>query len=173
MFRSGGWPRLAAALSLCLLGACGSAVERMLPGSAPIEVTEVRRLVSCNSDGPQTRLYLLADNNAVWAWEHSRKVDLIGVDPLPTAGAYVLVEMGVQQGGGYGLAISRRAQIDNGLVITLSASLLTPDSGQAAVQAATSPCVLVALPQGTYHGVDLRDPSGNLLGRADVAAAVQ
>jgi len=172
MFRSGGWPRLAAAL-LCVLDACGSPPERLLPGSAPIEVTEVRRLVSCNSDGPQTHLYLLADRDAVWAWEHARRVDLIGVDPLPTAGAYVLVEMGVQQGGGYGLAISRRAQIDNGLVITLSASLLTPDSSQAATLAVTSPCVLVALPQGTYHGVDLRDPSGNLLGRADVAAAVQ
>ena len=171
MFRSGGWPRLAAALLPCLLGACAS-LSAMLPGSAPIEVTEVRRLVSCNSDGPQMRLTLLADREAVRAWQHGHNVDLIGVDPLPAAGAYVLVEMGVRMSGGYGLAISRRAEID-GHVIKLSASLLTPDAGQATTQMVTSPCVLVALPQGTYHGAELRDPAGNLLARADAVAPVQ
>jgi len=171
MFRSEGWPRLAAALLPCLLAACGS-LSRMLPTSAPIEVSEVRRLVSCNSDGPQPRLSLLADREAVRAWQQAHNVDLVGVDPLPAAGAYVLVEMGVRLSGGYGLAISRRAEID-GHRITLSASLLSPDAAQAAAQMVTSPCVLVALPQGTYRGVELRDPAGNLLARADAVAPVQ
>ena len=167
----GGLLRLAAALSPCLLGACG-ALSTMLPVGQSIEVSEVRRLVNCNSDGPQTRLYLLADREAVRIWQHDHNVDLVGVDPLPAAGAYALVEMGVHMSGGYGLAISRQAGFSGG-VVGLSASLFSPDAGQAAVQMVTSPCVLVALPPGSYRGVELRDPAGSLLAKADAAAPVQ
>ncbi|WP_157572489.1 protease complex subunit PrcB family protein [Nevskia soli] len=168
---SKGLPRFAAALSACLFAGCGSLPE-VLQGSSSIEVAEVRRLLNCNSDGPQTRLSLLADREAVRAWQGSHNVDLVGVDPLPEAGAYALVEMGVHMSAGYGLAISRRAQI-SGLTITLSASLLSPDAGEAAAQMLTSPCVLVALPHGTYRAAELRDPAGNLLARADAATPVQ
>ena len=168
---SGELPRLAAVLSSCLLTACAS-LSNLLPSGQSIEVSEVRRLVSCNSDGPQARLSLLADREAVRAWQRSHNVDLVGVDPLPEAGAYALVEMGVRMSGGYGLAISRQARLNDG-VVSLSVSLFSPDAGQAAVQMVTSPCVLVVLPQGSYHGVELRDPAGGLLAKADAAAPVQ
>jgi len=102
MLVPGGLPRLAAVLSSGLLAACAS-LSTMFPSGQSIEVSEVRQLVSCNSDGPQARLYLLADREAVRAWQREHKVDLVGVDPLPAAGAYALVEMGVRMSGGYGL----------------------------------------------------------------------
>ncbi|MFI4979557.1 MAG: hypothetical protein ACHQIO_04360 [Nevskiales bacterium] len=85
MLVSKGLPRCAAALSACLLAGCG-ALPEVMQGSSSIEVAEVRRLLSCNSDGPQTRLSLLANREAVRAWQGSHNVDLIGVDPLPDAG---------------------------------------------------------------------------------------
>lgn len=172
MFRPGEWPRLAAALLSSLLGGC-AALSGMLADGEPIQVSEVRRLLSCNSDGPQARLSLLADREAVRAWQHGHNVDLIGVDPLPAAGAYVLVEMGVRMSAGYGVAVSRDARLDGG-VVHLNASLFSPDPGQVTAQVVTSPCVLVALPPGgSVRAVELRDPAGNLLGRADAVAAVQ
>src|SRR5882672_9210779 len=115
MLVPGGLPRLAAVLSSGLLAACAS-LSTMFPSGQSIEVSEVRQLVSCNSDGPQARLYLLADREAVRAWQREHKVDLVGVDPLPAAGAYALVEMGVRMSGGYGLAISRQAGFSGGVV---------------------------------------------------------
>ena len=171
MFHRRGWPRLTAALLPCLLGAC-AALDGMLPGGKTIEVSEVRRLLSCNSDGPQAHLTLLADREAVRAWQRGHNVDVVGVDPLPAAGAYVLVEMGVRLSAGYGLAVSRQAGFSGGMV-SLNASLFSPDAGQMTAQMVTSPCVLVALPPGAYRAVELRDPAGSLLARADAAAPVQ
>ncbi|MBV8063328.1 MAG: protease complex subunit PrcB family protein, partial [Nevskia sp.] len=117
---------------------------------------------------------LLADPEAVRAWQEGRKLELIGVDPLPSPGPFVLVEMGVRLSAGYGIFVSREASL-NDTTVRLNASLLTPDPGQAAAaaQVVTSPCVLVALPPGSYRAAELRDPAGTLLARADVVAPVQ
>ncbi|HWY24134.1 MAG TPA: protease complex subunit PrcB family protein [Nevskia sp.] len=141
------------------------------PGDA-MHVLEARRLAVCNSDGPQTRVSLLADREAVRVWQRAHNVDLVGVDPLPTDGPYVLVEMGVRLSAGYGIAVSREARLDGGTA-RLSASLLTPAPGAAVAEVVTSPCTLVALPPGVYRAVELRDPAGALLARADAAAPVQ
>jgi hypothetical protein len=160
--------RLAAGLVVCALGGC-STMSQWFGGDA-LQVSEVRRLSVCNSDGPQPRVSLLADREAVRAWQHSHNVDLIGVDPLPAAGAYVLVERGVRLTAGYGIAVSRQASVSGG-VVQLSATLFAPDPGQMTAQMVTSPCVLVALPAGSYRGVQLRDPAGTVL--ADTATPVQ
>ncbi|MDR3418732.1 MAG: hypothetical protein P4L83_21370 [Nevskia sp.] len=136
-------------------------------GGQPIAVQEVRRLAVCNSDGPQAKVTLFAHRDAVLAWQQARGVDLAGEDPLPSAGAYVLAEMGVRTSAGFGLAISRQASVSGGGEVTLNATLFSPDSAQAAAPSATSPCVLVALPDGVYHGAELRDPAGSLLARVE------
>jgi hypothetical protein len=161
-------PRLAAAgAALCALSACSTLRQWT---SSPLDVSQVRVLQNCNSDGPQTRVSLFASPEEVRAWQERHKVDLIGVDPLPDAGAYVLVEMGIHVNTGYGLAISRQAGDNDGLV-QLQATLFSPPYGQTTPQKVISPCVLVALPAGRYRGVEVRDPAGALL--ADVAAPVQ
>jgi hypothetical protein len=137
-----------------------------------VHVVEIRREAVCNSDGPQPRLSLLADADAVRAWQHAHNVELIGTDPLPSPGPFALVEMGVRLSAGYGIAVSREAAVSGG-VLRLSASLLTPGAGQATAEVVTSPCVLVALPPRSYRGAELYDPSGSLLARADAIAPVQ
>lgn len=160
-------PRLAAGAALCAMAAC-STLERWT--SSPLQVSQVRALQNCNSDGPQPRVSLLADREAVRAWQERHKVDLIGVDPLPDAGAYALVEIGIHTSTGYGLAVSRQAAA-GGEVVQLQATLFSPEYGQTTPQVVNSPCVLVAFPPGHYRGVEVRDPAGNLL--ADVTAPVQ
>lgn len=161
-------PRFAAGLMACALAGC-STMSQWLGGDS-LEVSEVRRLNLCSSDGPQARVSLFADREAVRAWQHGHNVELIGVDPLPAAGAYVLVEMGVRLTAGYGVAVSRQASVSGGIV-HLSATLFAPEPGQMTAQMVTSPCVLVALPAGNYRGVQLRDPAGSVL--ADTATPVQ
>lgn len=160
-------PRLAAGMGLWALAAC-STFEQWT--SAPLQVSQVRVLQNCNSDGPQPRVSLFADREAVRAWQERHKIELIGVDPLPEAGAYALIEIGIHTSAGYGLAVSRQAGVSGG-VVRLQATLFSPEYGQTTAQLVNSPCVLVALPPGRYRGVEVRDPAGTLL--ADVTAPVQ
>jgi hypothetical protein len=159
-------------LVLWTLAGCSSLGGLMGDEGEMVHVAEIRREAVCNSDGPQPRLSLLADGDAVRAWQHAHNFDLIGADPLPSPGPFAVVEMGVRLSAGYGIAVSRQATV-SGSVLRLSASLLTPDARQAAAQMVTSPCVLVALPPRAYRGAELYDPSGRLLARADAAAPVQ
>jgi hypothetical protein len=169
---AGGLPRgVAAALWLPLAGC--SMLGGMIPQDGdPAHVLEIRRLAVCNSDGPQTRLTLLSDREAVRAWQHAHNVDLVGVDPLPSGGPYVLVELGVRMSAGYGVAVSREAGVSGG-TLRLNASLITPGPGQPVAEVVTSPCALIALPPGSYRAAELRDPAGALLARADAAPPVQ
>jgi hypothetical protein len=161
-------PRLAAAgAALCALSACSTLRQWT---SSPLDVSQVRVLQNCNSDGPQTRVSLFASPEEVRAWQERHKVDLIGVDPLPLAGAYALVEMGIHTRTGYGLAVSRQAAVDDGIV-ELRATLFSPEYGHDTPQIVNSPCVLVAFPAGRYRGAEVRDPAGAVL--ADVTAPVQ
>jgi hypothetical protein len=169
MFRSARTPLLAAALLSSLLGAC-SFEPWTLGTRQAIEVAEVRRLTDCHSQGAEARLTLLADREAVGIWQHVRDVNIVGVDPLPDAGAYVLAELGERATAGYGLAIARQAMLSDG-VVSLGASLFAPDAADPATPPqATSPCVLVALPEGRYRAAELYDPAGKLLARADPSA---
>jgi len=167
---AGGLPRAAAFALWLALSACS--MLGMVPDGDPVHVLEIRRLAVCNSDGPQAHLTLLSDREAVRAWQHAHNVDLVGVDPLPSSGPYVLVEMGVRLSAGYGVAVSREATVSAG-TLRLNASLISPDPGQPVAQMVTSPCALLALPPGSYHAAELRDPAGALLARADAAAPVQ
>ncbi len=169
---AGGLPRWVAATLWLPLAGC-SMLGGVIPQDGdPAHVLEIRRLAVCNSDGPQTRLTLLSDREAVRAWQHAHNVDLVGIDPLPTAGPYVLVEMGVRMSAGFGVAVSREASVSGG-TMRINASLITPDPGQPAAEMVTSPCALIALPPGSYRAAELRDPAGRVLARADAAPPVQ
>jgi hypothetical protein len=117
----------------------------------------------------QARLTLLPTVEAVETWQQAHKVDLIGVDPLPVAGAYLLAELGPRDSAGYGLAIANQAAISGG-VLGLGATLFTPDPAAPPPTEATSPCVLVALPEGNFRAIELHDPQGKLLARMDAPA---
>jgi predicted small secreted protein len=150
-------------LAAALAGAAGlTACSTVGVGSdhnGNIEVNEVRRLAVCNSQGTSTELSLFPDATAVADWQKSRGIDLIGAEPLPSAWVYVLIELGTRDTTGYGLAVSRDAKLEDGNA-KLDATFFTPAPGDPVSSTASSPCVLVTLPPGNYHSVQLSDPSG-------------
>jgi hypothetical protein len=141
------------------LAACGTLGIGSDSGGGNIQVSEVRRLAVCNSQGKSTELSLFPDATAVADWQKSRGVDLIGAEPLPEAWVYVLIELGARDTTGYGLAVSREAGVSEGSA-RLSATFFTPAADDPVSSTVSSPCVLVALPPGNYHSVQLADPSG-------------
>jgi protease stability complex PrcB-like protein len=149
---------LAAAAGLCACSSIGIGSDR---GSGSIDVSEVRRLAVCNSQGSSTELSLFPDATAVADWQKSRGIDLIGAEPLPSAWVYVLIELGTRDTTGYGLAVSRAALLSDGNA-KLNATFFAPAPDDPVTSTASSPCVLVALPPGSYHSVQLSDPSGTV-----------
>ena len=143
------------------LSAC-STLSSVFSSEKSVTVDEVRRLNVCNTTAAVPQLSLLPDAAAVELWQSARHVDLIGVDPLPYAVSYVVVELGAQQRSGYSIAVSRHADVRNG-VLRLNATLFEPDNPQTASRVPGSPCVLVGLPTARYRSLELADPGGTVL----------
>jgi hypothetical protein len=148
---------LAMALPVLSLGGCMS----WGPRTPQISVEQLRSLEVCNTPGSAPLLTWLPDLDAVQALQQSRGVDLIGPDALPT-GPFVLLESGAQPGAGYGVAVSRRADWDEG-VVTLGATFFAPPTAAANTQTSSSPCVLVALPPVQMHTIRLVDANARVL----------
>lgn len=135
-----------------------------------INVEQLRSLSVCNTAGSDPQLSWLPDLDAVQAWQQAHGIDLIGHDPLPT-GPFVLVENGARPSAGYGVAVSRRAGWDEG-VVTLSATFLVPPADAMNAQMLTSPCVLVSLPPVQMRSVNLVDAGGHVRAQVSASAAL-
>ena len=124
-------------------------------------VREAGRALNCGTTEAQISVRLFKTKDEVKQWETSRNLSLL----KPGGGgayAYALVDMGQQPSGGYGVVISRKAQMEGDL-ISLRATLIQPEEGQSVSMAQTSPCVLIVLPQGDYTQVEAKDQNGNLI----------
>lgn len=154
-----------AAVAAVLMAGCASlsipGLDRVPGGDDNVEVSEIRRLVSCGGSGDAAVVTLLADEAALGRWQAARGIDLIAAAPggaLPP-GPFAVVEHGARATGGYGLLISRRAY-QQGHELRLTTSFLSPKTGEVRSDGPTSPCVLVKLPAGNYDRVSVIDPSG-------------
>lgn len=147
-----------AGLAACTTLPDGSLLPAQLSRPDEVEVTELRGLTQCAAPTDAIRIETLADAEAVQAWQHARGIDLIGSEPLPD-GPFAVIDLGSRPDGGYGIAISRRAEL-RGPVLRLTASFLRPHADDAPAPGGTSPCVLVGLPAGPYARVELADPAG-------------
>ncbi|WP_295685367.1 protease complex subunit PrcB family protein [uncultured Nevskia sp.] len=151
-----------AAVAAVLMAGCASLSIPGLPGGDDnVEVSEIRRLISCGGSGDAAAVTLLADEAALSSWQTARGVDLIAAAPggaLPP-GPFAVVEHGARATGGYGLLISRRAS-QQGHELRLTTSFLSPKTGEVRSDGPTSPCVLVKLPLGNYSRVSVVNPSG-------------
>lgn len=135
-------------------------LNRLPGGDDNVEVSEIRRLVSCGASGDAAVVTLLADEAALSSWQSVRGINLITAPggALPP-GPFAIVEHGARATGGYGLLISRLAY-QHGHELRLTASFLSPKTGEVRNDGPTSPCVLVKLPSGNYDRVSVVDPSG-------------
>lgn len=154
-----------AASAVMLTAGCSSltipGLNRLPGADDDVEVSEIRRVASCAGQGDAAAITLLADEAAVRGWQSARGIDLIAAAPgsaLPP-GPFAVVEHGVRNTGGYGLLVSRHAYQD-GRNLRLTASFLSPRTGEVRSEALSNPCVLVKLPAGNYDRVSLVDPSG-------------
>lgn len=152
--------RVAAVVLLAAaLGGCGFSPAKLFLSRADIEVREVGRSLYCNTPGDAARAVLLEGPQAVREWQAARGVTLGGA-PLAQA-PYAIVEMGTRPTGGYGLAVSRAAELRGDLLV-LQATFVSPAPGAIRTQAVSSPCALVQLPPGRYGAIEVYDQTGEV-----------
>jgi hypothetical protein len=123
-------------------------------------VREAGRALNCGTTDAKISVQLFKTKDEVKQWEASRNLSLL--KSSGGAYAYALVDMGQQPSGGYGVVVSRKAQMDGNL-ISLKATLIQPEEGQSVPMAPTSPCVLIVLPQGEYTQAEVVDQNGKLI----------
>ncbi|WP_299693045.1 protease complex subunit PrcB family protein [Hydrocarboniphaga sp.] len=127
-------------------------------------VTEVANSSQCNAPDEQTRIALLPSAQAAADWQAARGIQLPGAADLPP-GRYVAVDLGLRTTAGYGLAVSRQAGLNDG-VLVLKATSFAPAVDAISAQVMTSPCALVRLPAIEFNSMRLIDQSGKLRGSA-------
>ncbi|MGQ0529590.1 MAG: protease complex subunit PrcB family protein [Panacagrimonas sp.] len=135
-----------------------------------VQVTEAVRNEICNTPGGESEVHLLPNLAALQSWGASRNIVLPSISgkALPDT-AYVVVEYGQRPNSGYGLAVSRRASLDDG-VLLLSATFFEPQQGRWAGAEPSSPCVAVSLPALEYRSAQVRDQSGKLRTSSEAGA---
>lgn len=123
-------------------------------------VRESGHSLNCGTTDKQISVRLFMNKEEAKQWEASRNISLL----KPGGGSYLyaLVDMGLQPSGGYGVLVSRKAEI-RGDLLTLKATLLQPEQGQPVSMALTNPCALIVLPPGEYTQVEVRDQDGKLI----------
>lgn len=156
------------AAAATLLGACGMNPGRLFTSHTTIEVREIGRSLYCNTPGDAPMVQLLPDTQAALDWQAARGVSLAGAERLGQS-PYAIVEMGSRPTGGYGLAVARAAEL-RGELLVLQATFVSPAAGTLRTQAISTPCVLVQLPRGRYHDVEVQDQSGAVRVRGDTLA---
>ena len=144
--------------ALAMLNGCASAPEINPVADSSFVVREVGRSLYCKTTGIAPQVQLLNDAAAAWAWQEARGLSLSGPESLANT-PHAIIEMGAKPTGGFGLAVSRAAELRDERVI-LSAIFFNPDGSGMVTQALTSPCVLVELPAGRYSEIEVRDVSG-------------
>lgn len=84
--------------------------------------------------------------------------------------AVLWVRMGRQPSAGYGLSLQEPGtEIGDGTLI-LRVKWLEPAPDRVYAQVITSPCLLVSVPRGGYHRVEVRDEHGTVRMHTDVSA---
>lgn len=72
----------------------------------------------------------------------------------------ILVAMGQKNTGGYGLDVGNTdATVDDG-VLSITLQWHEPKSGMIVTQVLTSPCLLLKVPKGDYHRIEIKDQAG-------------
>ncbi|WP_428309851.1 protease complex subunit PrcB family protein [Hydrocarboniphaga sp.] len=131
-------------------------------------VSEVANSTLCNAPNEQTTMQLLPTAQAALAWQAARGVQLVGANEL-AEGRYVAIDLGQRGSGGYGLAVSRQAGLNDG-VLVLKATTFAPAPDAMNVQMITSPCALVRLPANEFGSMKMIDQTGKV--RASSAGPV-
>jgi len=69
----------------------------------------------------------------------------------------LMISMGQQRTGGYGLRLSSTQASDEQGVVAVNVDWRLPTPGSMLTQVITSPCILIALPRGDYNTIHVSD----------------
>ncbi|MGH8505034.1 MAG: hypothetical protein ACRETM_03625 [Stenotrophobium sp.] len=154
--------------ALALTGCAGfSGLSRIFGGGQPVDVNPAGYSENCGSQRPETTIRTLANADELQKWQASRGMTLLNGDASKD-GPYALIELGQRAGSGYGLVVSRNADIEDN-VLTLHATFFAPDHANPDASA-TSPCALISLPPGLYQAVRVENQSGKVMATSQPGA---
>lgn len=138
------------------LAACATIGNALGIGDGPVLVEQVAAAKDCRGSQTHDRVTVLPTAAAVGNLQLQRDFRLTFPGALPD-GPFALVEAAGTVGPNgtrvSGLAVSRQAQVDHG-VLYLTASFFTTAAAETGTR-----CVLVALPPGRYQQVVVLDPA--------------
>lgn len=108
----------------------------------------------------------IADIEA-WRQTYAQVTSLRMAPPPPAAVDFsregiVLIAMGRQTTGGYGLSLTGAPALARDGVLTIPVDWREPPPGYAQAQVMTSPCLLVKVPKGAFSQIRVVDQDGRL-----------
>ncbi|MGH8461867.1 MAG: hypothetical protein ACRESS_09690 [Stenotrophobium sp.] len=157
------WIKKIMVASVLALSGCAQmpAFTMFFPGTEAVDVVPAGYSLDCGTQRPETTVRTLANADELQQWQVSRGLKLLR-DDAPRQGPYALIELGARASGGYGLVVSRDAELRKNVLI-LHATLFAPDSDHPGASQPSSPCALISMPPGLYRGVSVVDQSGRVL----------
>ncbi|MGB0954776.1 MAG: protease complex subunit PrcB family protein [Panacagrimonas sp.] len=160
---------LSALMLLLGLSGCSGVPAVSVPGpthwfadKSMLEVAEVARGGQCRDVVSQAAIMILPNLATTQRWAAERGITIKrGKNQDLLDAPYAVILLGHKQTGGYGVAVSRQAQLKND-VVQLNATFFDPAPGRWSGSDPTNPCAIVSLPPRQYAGAELYDQSGTL-----------
>ena len=153
------WKAASMVAATTVLAACAS-MSWLSGGTETVTVDDAGVSVSCPASGQDPWVREFPSLDAVRSWQADNDLQLLtpGAEP----GRYAIVGMGQRNSGGYGIAVSRAAEIEDG-VLRLKATFVAPRAGAMTTQMISSPCALVRLPrEAGWQSIEVYDQTGRL-----------
>jgi len=169
--------RIRIACRLAVLAAAGLAACQAGTGNPADDTAEIVTLAAgtqCgHSEAAPAAVWLDTAGELQDAYRHMTRQTLGAKTlpgPLPDFARYGVLQvfMGRQSTGGYQLRLLQ-PQIEHiGSGATVRVEWLSPPPGALTSQAITSPCLLLAVPRGTYRSITVTDQAGHIRAVADL-----
>lgn len=159
--------------SSLMLSGCGTAKKLKFWDKEPVftaqkvEVRELRRALLCGTPTEAAVVRLFDNVEALRAWDADNKLQLGRIE-LPTDKAFVLLEQGLRQTGGYTVELRKQAQMDTTGTLRLQADWLEPAPDRLVTQIITSLCVLSTVDPLLYTRVEVVDGGGEIRAASDI-----
>lgn len=155
------------------LGACSWMPTLKFWDSGPkvdageVKVRELRRSLLCGTPTEAAAVRYFADAEALSSWDVDDILHLSTIE-LPMDRAFVLVEQGRRQTGGYSIELAKQAQLDEQGILHLQAEWLEPGEDRMVTQIITSLCVLASVKPQPYTRIELSDKNSTFRAGVDI-----
>lgn len=159
-------------IAAALAGVACAALGAGRPSAEPAKVIFSAAMCGDTSRDPAvTWIGSASDLRAVYDRIQRHQVGGDSHEPPPvdfSRRAVLWVQMGMQPSAGYGLSLQAPGARISAATLILHVKWLEPVPGRLYAQVITHPCLLVTVPRGSYHQVEVRDQHGTRRMRAEV-----